>query len=247
MLEYDLFFIPGHDAYVKYKKKGLLKNQSGVLIGYPKLDRVFRGELQRNEELKKMGLDPGKKTVLYAPTWHDRAMNSSWNKFHNALVTDIPKNLNVIVKPHPNIQKYSPNELAEFRKRLLSFPNTRIFESTPDPVPLMAASDLLLGDVSGITREYLAFRRPFVFLSNKPKFLWMKNKTRLWVCGEVVTAPSAMWKTVERSLNNPDRYMKEIERFLQNTFYKPDGRAAARARDALFDLIKGTTYTASSP
>ncbi len=237
VLEYDLFFIPGYDAYERYKKQDLLKRGTGTLIGYPKLDRVFRGELDRDYELIKMGLDPSKKTILYAPTWHDRALNSSWKSFRNVFVVNIPANLNVIVKPHPNISRYMEKQLNEFRKRLLCSPNTRLFENSSDTVPLMAASDLLIGDVSGITREYLAFKRPFVFLSNKPRLLWSKKKTRLWNCGEVVTKTSKVWEAIGRSLENPDRYMDQIEQFFKTTFYKPDGGAAERARDAIFDLI----------
>lgn len=237
VMEYDLFLIPGNDAYERYRKKGLLKRKTGVMIGYPKLDMVFRGELKQDEELKKIDLDPKNKTVLYAPTWHDMAMNSSWNKFRNAFVKNIPQNLNLLVKPHPNIVRDRPEEMREFRERLLALPNTRLFETTPDTVPLMAASDLLIGDVSGITREYLAFRRPFVFLSNKPKILWLRKKTRLWECGEVVFTPNEVWKAVERSLSDPDRYLDKIERFFQNTFHKPDGKAAMRARDAIARLI----------
>ncbi|MGQ9571436.1 MAG: hypothetical protein ACUVUQ_11490, partial [Thermodesulfovibrionales bacterium] len=33
ILEYDLFFIPGEEAYRRYKRKNLLKKGNGVLIG----------------------------------------------------------------------------------------------------------------------------------------------------------------------------------------------------------------------
>jgi len=236
VLNYDLFFIPGNDDYKRYEERGLLKKGTGILIGYPKLDRVFRGEIKKDEELIKLKLAPTKKTVLYAPTWLDRALNSSWKKFRKVFTKNIPENINLIVKLHPNIKRYREEEVEEFSKYLKPFKNARLFDFIPDPIPLMAASDLLISDVSGITREFLAFKRPFVFLSNKPKWLWNKQKIKLWECGEVVTNPDKLWQAVERSLREPDRYMDAIEKHFNSTFYKPDGFAAKRARDAILKL-----------
>src|ERR1051325_125151 len=39
------------------------------LIGMPKLDCLVDGSLKRDELLTAMGIDPARKTILYAPTW----------------------------------------------------------------------------------------------------------------------------------------------------------------------------------
>ncbi|HXG64603.1 MAG TPA: CDP-glycerol glycerophosphotransferase family protein, partial [Blastocatellia bacterium] len=39
------------------------------LVGMPKLDCLVDGSLNRDTVLNALGLDPGRKTVLYAPTW----------------------------------------------------------------------------------------------------------------------------------------------------------------------------------
>jgi CDP-glycerol glycerophosphotransferase (TagB/SpsB family) len=237
ILEYDLFFIAGEEAYKRYKRKNLLKKGNGILIGYPKLDRVFRGELSRDEELVKLGMEPARKTVLYAPTWKDRAFNSSWNKFRMAVVEEIPDEINLIIKLHPNLKKFNPDEVDEYSSAVRKRKNTLLLDFTPDIIPIMAASDLLISDVSAVTSEYLAFKRPFVFLSNKPKWMWNRKKTRLWECGEVVTRPKQIWPAVRRSLNEPQRFMNQIEKNLHATFYKPDGNASFRAAEAILSLI----------
>jgi len=66
--------------------------------------------------------------------------------------------------------------------------------------------------------------------------MWSKQKTRLWECGEVVTNHKNLWKAVERSLNNPSRYIEKIEKHLKNTFFKPDGKASKRAKEAMLKL-----------
>lgn len=235
--DYDLFFISGNDAYERYKKRGLLKKGTGILTGYPKLDRVFRSELQRDEELRRLGLDPGYKTVLYAPTWTDKELNSSWKRFRGVLVEKKPDDINFIVKLHPNLTRYRAEEVDRFRTVLESRNRTLLLDKVPDIVPVMAASDLLLGDISSVTREYLAFRRPLIFLSTKPRWLWNKKKTKLWDCGRVVGEPDEVWEVVYDVLQKPNEYEHQINSHLQNTFYKPDGRAALRAKEAIYRLL----------
>lgn len=238
VLEYDLFFIPGEEAYKRYKKRGLLKTGKGVLTGFPKMDRVFKKEIHRDKILINLGLDPRNKTVLYAPTWVDKEFNSSWKKFRNAFLRGKPENINLIVKLHPNLKRYRKQETENFKAKLTGLQNTRFFDLLPDIVPLYAASDALAGDVSSVTREYLAFKRPFLFLSNKPEWMWSKKKIALWECGDVVRYPEKLWVAVMKALNNPDRYSQNIENQFKKTFYKPDGNAAKRAAAAIINLIK---------
>jgi hypothetical protein len=238
VLEYDLFLIPGLESYRRYERKGLLKKGTGCLVGCPKMDRVFRGELRRDELLLKLGLSPENRTVLYAPTWVDSALNSSWRKFRSAFVKGKPPSLNLIVKLHPNLRKYREQEVDDFGAALGRLPNTRLYDRLPDIVPLLGASDLMVSDVSSVTREYLAFRRPFVFLSNKPVWMWKRRKTVLWECGEVVLRPSRVWNAIERTLAAPERRMDRIQAHFEKTFYKPDGGASRRAAEAIFGLIE---------
>jgi CDP-glycerol glycerophosphotransferase (TagB/SpsB family) len=237
VLEYDLFFIPGKEAYERYEQKGLLKRGTGVLIGCPKMDRVFRGELQRDEMLRKLRLDPANKTVLYAPTWVDKELNSSWKRFRSAFVKNKPPHINLLVKLHPNLRRYREPEVERFSEELKRFANTQIYDLLPDIVPLFAASDLLASDVSSVTREYLALRRPFLFLSNKPVWMWKKNKILLWDCGDILRTPKRLWDTIERTLDSPDKYGNKIQTRFEDTFYKPDGRASHRAARAILQLL----------
>lgn len=236
LLEYDLFFIPGHERYERYKKKDLLKRGNGILIGYPKLDRVFNKELIRDRELKNINLNPLNKTVLYAPTWMDKAFNSSWKKFRFAVAEEIPEHINLIVKLHPNIKRYNEKDVEGYELILKKRKNTAFIEFAPDVIPIMAASDLLIGDVSSVTREYLAFKKPFVFLSCKPKWLWNKQKIKLWECGEVVSDPQNLCTVVEKALQRPEKYLDIITKHMKETFYKPDGNAGKRAKEAIIKI-----------
>jgi CDP-glycerol glycerophosphotransferase (TagB/SpsB family) len=238
VLEYDLFLIPGADAYERYRRRGLLKRGTGVLVGYPKLDRVFRGELKQADELARLGLDPRRKTVLYAPTWVDRAFNSSWKRFRKALADKPSKDVNLIIKLHPNIKRYRAREVEDLKRSIPHDRGTLLFDEAADIVPFMAASDLLAGDVSAAMREYLAFAKPMVFLSCKPGWLWSGRKKRLWDCGEVVTDPSKAWHVILEVLDNPGRYAPRIRRHLERTFFDTGGNAALRVKREVLKLLE---------
>ena len=175
--------------------------------------------------------------LFYAPTWTDKAFNTSWKRFRMALCASVPETINLIVKPHPNLVRYRRDEAEEFENALKRHKNAQFLGPTSDIVRLMAASDLLIGDVSAVTREFLALKRPFVFLSCKPRWMWSRRKKTLWECGEVVTRPQKLWPTVMRSLENPEKHRDAIEKHFRTTFYKPDGKAAQRAAEAIRSII----------
>src|SRR6185503_1861750 len=53
------------------------------LVGMPKVDCLVDGSLSRDPMLERLGIDPARKTVLYAPTW---SAHSSLVKMGNELV-----------------------------------------------------------------------------------------------------------------------------------------------------------------
>ena len=68
------------------------------LIGMPKVDRLVDGSLKRQAVLASLGLDPGRKTVLYAPTWSPA---SSLNRLGLDLIQRLASlPINAIVKLH---------------------------------------------------------------------------------------------------------------------------------------------------
>ncbi len=237
LLKYDLFFIAGEYFYKKYEKKGLLKKNTGKLIGYPKFDRVFKGEINKKKIMEKLSIKDNRPIVLYAPTWIDKALNSSWKKFYRYILYDKPEWLYLIIKPHPNLIRYREEEVKECVEFSKVKDSIKIIDDMYDITPVLAISDILIGDVSSVTREFLAFKKPFVFLSNKPKWMWKRDKIRLWDCGEVVTDPRIIWHTVEKSLENPDKFREKIDLHFKETFYKPDGNAAERAGKEIIKLL----------
>ncbi|MCH8189707.1 MAG: CDP-glycerol glycerophosphotransferase family protein, partial [Proteobacteria bacterium] len=70
-LVYDRLFLIGSYQRRRFAELGVTSEDDPrfVNIGMPKTDAFFDDSLSRNSFLKDLGLDPDRKTVLYAPTW----------------------------------------------------------------------------------------------------------------------------------------------------------------------------------
>ena len=86
------------DRMQKYAALGILKPGAAVLVGFPKLDALVNGHVDGAAVRGALGLDPGRRTALYAPTWSSA---SSLNMAGETIITSLADaGFNVIVKPH---------------------------------------------------------------------------------------------------------------------------------------------------
>jgi hypothetical protein len=115
------------------------RNSLKVQMGYPRFDRFFNQPIDRDNYLRKLGLDPARKTVVWLPTW--KAL-CSIDLFVGA-IADLQSRYNVIVKPHPITLTDEPA-----RMRQLEAINCCIREHM-DNVELFQLADFLLCDYGG--------------------------------------------------------------------------------------------------
>ena len=71
MREWDRLFFINELRLQHYIESGAIDagSEAACLIGMPKLDCLVDGSLKRDQLLLAMGVDPLRRTVLYAPTW----------------------------------------------------------------------------------------------------------------------------------------------------------------------------------
>jgi len=100
-----------------------------------------------------------KSTFLYAPTWQDGEKNSSFPNIWKELA-NFP---DLLVKLHPNLYKQFPNEIESLKASGVQF-----IEKFPPVYPLLANTQMLIGDVSSICYDFLAFQKPMVLLKDSP-------------------------------------------------------------------------------
>lgn len=241
--DYDLVLLPGPKMRDELARKNLLRRGHYKMVGYPKLDRVFLGEISGKDQLdrirRKTGKDlkDGRPVVMYAPTWNDHMGNSSLPRFAREVILGAPDDVNLIVKLHPNTMRYD-KIYPRLEEWVASKPNAALLGFEADPVPVMAAADLMVADISTVSHEFLAFDRPLVFLDGIWWRLWGKTRTWVWQAGDVVARRGKVWETVMRALDDPEKKGNLRRKLRDHIFHGLDGRAAERAAEAIVELGK---------
>src|SRR5215216_829612 len=88
MRDWDRLFFINRRRLRNFIASGAIDADSTAarLVGYPKLDCLVDGSLKRDELIESFGLNPEKKTVLYAPTW---SPYSSLNRLGEEMVKQL--------------------------------------------------------------------------------------------------------------------------------------------------------------
>ncbi|HVZ34144.1 MAG TPA: CDP-glycerol glycerophosphotransferase family protein, partial [Polyangiaceae bacterium] len=91
--------------------------------------------------------------VLVAPSWGPMSI---FQVFGTSLVKTVARHYDVIVRPHPQMQRSQP----ELYREVLGLEGVTV-DTGRTPLAAMAAADLLISDISGIVHE-------FAFVHEKP-------------------------------------------------------------------------------
>ncbi|QSX31731.1 CDP-glycerol glycerophosphotransferase family protein [Shewanella cyperi] len=154
---FDVRFVEGQHRLARLQ--ALFPEQTFIDTGYAKLDPLING-LETGLDLKSLGLDPGKKTLLYAPTFYPstiEAMDRNWPKAF--------AEYNILIKPHYfSLTKPSYRKQAKLLHHWADFDN--VYLATVEEInllPFMASADLLISDASSALFEFAALDKPVVW------------------------------------------------------------------------------------
>jgi hypothetical protein len=247
LMEMDVRFVEG-PHYVQ-RLTELFPGARLEGVGYAKVDPFFYPESERPRlDLAALGLDPTKKTILYAPTH----MPSS---FPN-MADDFPAcfaDFNVLVKPHSlsffGGKRRSHRRLMELWSRA---PNVHVARYDEfDPLPYMLSADLLISDESSVLFEYAVLDRPIVWCD----FLWV-HWTRKGLLGwrlkkrldrsidpyRGLAAHASHYRDLRAlvldELANPARFRAARRRCVDALVGPTDGRVSERIADHLLTSEK---------
>jgi CDP-glycerol glycerophosphotransferase (TagB/SpsB family) len=245
MSDFDLLLLPGKRERDKFAALGVLRNTQHALIGHPKSDRVLRGELTRKTARKQYNL-PDAPTVLYAPTHGALSSFFSWGL---KICRAVPRDYNLIVKPHPVLATTTAAEgaggetvlqIKTFLEKQRVPENTLWLPLEPDVVPLMACADVLITDYSSVAEEFLVFDRPLIFADHLANAAGRDRLQRdkgdwneLFGVGEQVTEIETLPEVIAGVLQHPQQQSAARRTMRDFVFENLDGHCAERAAAAI--------------
>ncbi|MCH8149487.1 MAG: CDP-glycerol glycerophosphotransferase family protein [Planctomycetes bacterium] len=223
----DYYFLVGPYMHRKFVEAELLAQDDprALKIGFPKTDRLVNGDLNREDQLGRYGLDGSRPVIVYAPT----------GEKHNSLETmgeEVIRRLresnrfDLLIKLHD----HPKNKAIDWCSRLETMENehTKVVRGF-DVVPLLYLADLLITDASSVSSEYSLLDRPIVFL-DVPKLIarMMERKASMldmdtWGrhAGVVVRKADTIVDIVESRLAD-SAHQSDVRRSMaKDLFYNP--------------------------
>jgi CDP-glycerol glycerophosphotransferase (TagB/SpsB family) len=245
MRDWDRLFFINRRRMENYIRAGAIDPDSPAarLIGYPKLDCLVDGTLNRDEVLNGLGIDPSRHTVLYAPTW---SPYSSLNVMGEHLVRRlVAAGYAVIVKLHDRSRdlQYKHSGGIDWAARLQPILRTGggCLADGSDACPYLAAADALITDHSSVGFEYLLLDRPVVRIDIpeliartdiNPEYVALLREATTTV-RDVDEAIAA----VGECLGDAASLSQSRRAVARELFYEP-GTATTRAVRELYDVIE---------
>jgi CDP-glycerol glycerophosphotransferase (TagB/SpsB family) len=213
------------------------------LIGMPRLDCLVDGSLERNQILTSMGIDPARKTVLYAPTWSRYSSVASMGE-------EIVKRLGaagyaVIVKLHDRSRQGDDYHSggADWGQRLapLLQANGGVLATGSNSSTYLMAADVLITDHSSVGFEYLLLDRPLIRI-HVPELLEKTDIEPIYVQLMIDASTSVLnieqlVAAVDESFANPQRKSESRREVAGEMFYQP-GTATTRAIAEMYEVIE---------
>ena len=216
---------------------------AACLIGMPKLDCLVDGSLNRDTILRSLGVDPSRKTVLYAPTW---SPYSSLGSFGEELVQKLgAAGYAVIVKLHDRSREseYIHSGGVDWGARLNPILQRfgGVLAQASDSSKYLAAADVLITDHSSVGFEYLLLDRPVIRIE-VPELIRRTDiePTYVQLLAEASTTTLNVEDTltaVERGMQNPQLKSDSRQAVVREMFYKP-GTATERAVSNMYEVLE---------
>jgi CDP-glycerol glycerophosphotransferase (TagB/SpsB family) len=213
------------------------------LIGMPKADCLVDGSLQRNDVLRSLGIDPSRRTVLYAPTWTPYA---SLNVMGEDLVAQLGRaGYCVIVKLHDNSRDSDPRNSGGINWVDRLTPILRKHDghlaARGTIAPYLVAADVMISDHSSAGFEYLLLDRPLIRIE-MPELIARTNIHPDYVdllvkASTTVRNVEETVRAVEAAYTDPAQLSTQRNVVAEDLFYKP-GTATNRAVTELYKVME---------
>ncbi len=240
-------FLEGRYWYDYVKSTGYGESADFHVTGLPKLDPFFCPDYYDNTLLKKkLGLDPGKQTVLFAPSYKPSCIEQIGDR-----ITELLPEYNLIVKLHPYSWggKYAPHsqhkvyqQLAEKRRELFLVPGEEF-----DIYPYLYLADTLVSDTSSVINEFLALDKHGIIyelsysnLKHSDGMPVLSIDPVEWLAGAFphISSPDQLKEAVELALSPTEAMKTKLAEYKNYFFTGLDGNASHRVKKCIDSILK---------
>ncbi len=205
VVEYiDIYLVEGTYKYNRISELYKEHQDKLKIVGFSKFDSIINmGKDEKISLYKKYGLDPTKKTILYAPTFFPSSIEKMSDNF-----PDDFKECNIIVKAH--YLTYERKRYKNQRKKLShwsSFQNcTVVGVDEYNLVPFFAISDVMISDESSAMFEFASLNRPVI--SNRYFKLRFSYYFMPWKLKKRIDSKKDKYRQI---LDNADNYNETMQ------------------------------------
>lgn len=212
----DITLIYGQNMIDLLKHFGVFENLNGyVMTGnyrytYFKQHRQFFDEIIKKEITSRFAKE--QKTILYAPTWLDLEESTTFFDTYNYLLDNLPDDYNMIIKLHPRLELDDTGNYYHIVGKYEERPNLLFLKDFPLVYPLLAYSDIYLGDMSSVGYDFLTFNKPMFFLNKQRRNSKTDRGLYLFRCGVEIRPEnySEIYSLIEKSLPTDQEQFSKI-------------------------------------
>ena len=240
----EVRFVSGPDRLDIFRER--FPDVKMVVVGFAKLDPVFNANTgEKLPTLEDLGLDPQRKTILYAPTFYPSSienMANNWPADFSAY--------NIIIKPHDfTFSKPQYKKQAGLLKHWQTYPNAHVTGMEDySLLPFMALADIMVSDTSSAIFEFAALDKPVVICDfirlrwsyrGPLKFRIRKRLDETTKIYQEIAAHASSYNDlkaiVEQHLANPDLLSEQRNLHIDGIMGKRDGKVSQRIADFLLE------------
>jgi hypothetical protein len=242
-------FVEGEYRKRKIEEFGVQGASQIYVVGYPKLDPVFQGKLDRAAIMKRWDLDPAKKTVLFAPTYKPTCLDIVREK-----ILSESTGYNLLIKLHHYSWRgrYAPHwHHTIYEKATREYPHVRLVPPEEHNIlPFIYVADTMISEASSTIFEFLALGKLGIIFdldcdrlrhSDGMPILDEDNRRFLEGAFIHISRPGEIRPAVERALDPSEKMKADVAGYRDRLFYKLDGHASERIVAVIDRLLKERT------
>lgn len=221
----DIPLIYGQNMLDQMKEYEVLDQLTSYVITgnyrhtYFKQHRQYYDKLMQEDVLNHF--ERPQPTILYAPTWQDSDEGSTFFDATSQLIEKLPSHYNMIVKPHPRLELDDAGQFYHLMGRCEGKKNIHFLKDFPLVFPLLAHTDVYIGDMSAIGYDFLAFNKPMFFLNKNRLDSATDRRAFLYRCGIEVMPEQLpdIYKIIEENVpKDQERFTKVRSDVYRYTF-----------------------------